>query len=50
MPARVAGEIVATSEQFKFNCNLVVAHFLLRHGLINPDNEPDYQAIALGLS
>jgi hypothetical protein len=50
MPARVAGEIVATSEQFKFNCNLVVAHFLLRHGLINPDNEPDYQAIARGLS
>ncbi len=50
MPASTAGEIVATSEQFKFNCNLVVAHFLLRHGLINPDNEPDYQAIARGLS
>jgi hypothetical protein len=50
MPASTAGEIVATSEQFKFNCNLVVAHFLLRHGLINPDIEPDYQAIARGLS
>ena len=50
MPASTAREIVATSEQFKFNCNLVVAHFLLRHGLINPDNEPDYQAIARGLS
>lgn len=50
MPASTAGQIVATSERFKFNCNLVVAHFLLRHGLINPDNEPDYQTIARGLS
>ena len=50
MPASAAGEIITTSEQFKFNCNLVVAHFLLRHGLINPDNEPDYQAIVRGLS
>lgn len=50
MPASVAGAIVATTTRFKFNCNLVVAHFLLRHGLINPDNELDYQAIARGLS
>ena len=50
MPATAAGNIVATSERFKFNCNLVVAHFLIRHGLINPDSEPDYQAIVRGLS
>ncbi len=50
MKAREAGDIVATSDRFKFNCNLVVAHFLLRHGLIDPDREPDYQAIASGLS
>jgi 8-oxo-dGTP pyrophosphatase MutT (NUDIX family) len=50
MPSSAAGAIVATTTRFKFNCNLVVAHFLLRHGLINPDNEPDYQAIARGLS
>lgn len=44
-------EVAATvrdTEQFKFNCNLVIIDFLIRHGFIGPD-EPDYVAIAQGL-
>jgi 8-oxo-dGTP pyrophosphatase MutT (NUDIX family) len=33
---------------FKFNCNLVVIDFLIRHGLIGPD-DPDYLALMAGL-
>jgi hypothetical protein len=44
---RVAG-IVRNSFEFKFNCNLVVIGFLLRHGLIAPDH-PDYRALVDGL-
>lgn len=49
LPARDVGKIIATSDDFKFNCALVVAHFLLRHGLLTPDSEADYEAIATGL-
>lgn len=34
---------------FKFNCNLVIIDFLIRHGLINPDTEPDYEDLVRGL-
>ena len=34
--------------EFKFNCNLVIIDFLVRHGFITPD-EPDYLAIVCGL-
>jgi 8-oxo-dGTP pyrophosphatase MutT (NUDIX family) len=40
--------IVRDTERFKFNCNLVIIDFLVRHGLIGPD-EPDYVAIVQGL-
>ena len=40
---------VRDSFDFKFNCNLVVIDFLIRHGVLNPDTEPDYAAIARGL-
>lgn len=39
---------VRDSFDFKFNCNLVVIDFLIRHGLIGPD-EPDYLALVAGL-
>jgi isopentenyldiphosphate isomerase len=45
--ARVA-EIVRDTREFKFNCNLVIIDFLVRHGLIEPDH-PDYMAIVHGL-
>ncbi len=39
---------VRDSEDFKFNVNLVVIDFAIRHGLIAPD-DPDYQEIWEGL-
>ncbi len=40
---RVAG-VVDGGEDFKFNCNLVIIHFLLRHCFIGPDH-PDHRAL-----
>jgi len=42
-------ETVRQSFAFKFNCNLVIIDFLIRHGLIDADTEPDYMALCLGL-
>jgi len=39
---------VAETQDFKFNCNLVIIDFLVRHGLIGPDHE-DYLEIVAGL-
>lgn len=39
---------VRDSREFKFNCNLVIIDFLIRHGLIGPE-EPDYLALVAGL-
>jgi 8-oxo-dGTP pyrophosphatase MutT (NUDIX family) len=46
-----ADEVVAgvrDSEDFKFNVNLVIIDFALRHGLVPPD-DPDYLALVTGL-
>jgi 8-oxo-dGTP pyrophosphatase MutT (NUDIX family) len=46
-----AAEVVARvcdSEDFKFNVNLVIIDFALRHGLVPPDH-PDYLALITGL-
>ncbi|MBP2226771.1 8-oxo-dGTP pyrophosphatase MutT (NUDIX family) [Azospirillum agricola] len=45
---RVA-ESVRTTGDWKFNVNLVIADFLIRHGHLTPENEPDYLEIACGL-
>ncbi len=42
-------ETVRESFAFKFNCSLVIIDFLLRHGLIDADNEPDYVQLCRGL-
>lgn len=47
-PIERVAEIVAETTEFKFNCNLVVIDFLVRHGLIAPD-QPDYLEIVRGL-
>lgn len=39
---------VRDTRDFKFNCNLVIIDFLVRHGWIGPDN-PDYAEIVAGL-
>ena len=41
-------ETVRDSDDFKFNCSLVVIDFLMRHGFIEPDH-PEYQHLAHGL-
>lgn len=43
-PAAEIAAIVRETEDFKFNCNLVIIDFLLRHGLIGPDH-PEYSAL-----
>jgi 8-oxo-dGTP pyrophosphatase MutT (NUDIX family) len=39
---------IRTTDDFKFNVNLVILDFALRHGLLRPDN-PEYLDIAIGL-
>ncbi len=41
-------QTVAETRDFKFNCNLIVIDFLIRHGLIGPER-PDYIDIVQGL-
>lgn len=40
---------VRDSDDFKFNVNLVLMDFLVRHGILCPDSEPDYLEIVRGL-
>lgn len=42
-------ETVRDTDEFKFNVNLVILDFALRHGLLSPDEEPDYEALLVGL-
>lgn len=47
-PARQALRVVDETEEFKFNVNLVLIDFGIRHGLIEPDR-PDYAKLVHGL-
>lgn len=46
--ARVIKTVRETFD-FKFNCSLVIIDFLIRHGLIDAESEPDYTALCRGL-
>ncbi|HJU18619.1 MAG TPA: DUF4743 domain-containing protein [Stellaceae bacterium] len=48
MSAAAVLDIVRESDDFKFNVNLVILDFALRHGLIRPD-DPEYLDVATGL-
>lgn len=48
LPIEEVMQIVRDTDDFKLNCNLVVVDFLVRHGLIGPENE-DYLEISTGL-
>jgi hypothetical protein len=41
-------ETVRDSNQFKYNCNLVLIDFFVRHGMIGAD-DPDFVSIVAGL-
>jgi 8-oxo-dGTP pyrophosphatase MutT (NUDIX family) len=47
-PLAQAAESVRTTDDWKFNCNLVVIDFLVRHGFLTPA-QPDYLALVRGL-
>ncbi len=49
MPVEEVAERVRTTDDFKFNVNLVIIDFLIRHGLLRPDDEPDYLEMVQGL-
>ncbi len=40
---------IKKGENFKFNVALVILDFAIRHGVMSPDGEPDYEAILRGL-
>lgn len=48
MPAREALAVAASSDRFKFNVNLVIIDFALRHGLLDPET-PDYATLVRDL-
>jgi 8-oxo-dGTP pyrophosphatase MutT (NUDIX family) len=48
LPLEEVARIVRETDEFKLNCNLVIIDFLVRHGVIGPD-DPDYLAIVTGL-
>jgi 8-oxo-dGTP pyrophosphatase MutT (NUDIX family) len=48
MPAQAVLDQIRSTRNFKFNVNLVILDFALRHGLIETD-DPEYLAVASGL-
>jgi len=48
IPASAVLDRVRTSDDFKFNVNLVILDFALRHGMLRPD-DPEYLDVATGL-
>ena len=48
IPASAVLDRVRASDDFKFNVNLVILDFALRHGLLRPD-DPEYLDVATGL-
>ncbi len=49
LPVAEVARLVRDTDQFKFNVNLIVIDFLLRHGQLDPDRDPGYAALAQGL-
>lgn len=48
MPVSAVLERVRATSDFKFNVNLVILDFAVRHGLLRPD-DPEYLDVAIGL-
>ena len=48
-PIAAVLDTIARTDDFKFNVPLVVLDFALRHGVLTPENTPEYAAIATGL-
>jgi isopentenyldiphosphate isomerase len=50
LPVAEVMALVRNTDRFKFNCALVLIDFFIRHGLLDPDTEPDYSEIRAGLN
>ncbi len=48
LPVEDVAEIVRTTDRFKWNCNLVIIDFLIRHGYLDSAH-PDYTGLCAGL-
>ena len=48
LPIEEVANIIANTDKFKDNCNLVIIDFLIRHGFIKPEQE-DYLELLAGL-
>ncbi len=49
MNVEEVADIVKNTFDFKFNCNLVIIDFLIRHGVLNPDEVVEYEELVRGL-
>ena len=49
MPLAEALRLVRTTDRFKFNVALVIIDFAIRHGVITPEHERNYEAIVSGM-
>ena len=47
-PLEQVAETVRETFEFKFNCNLVIIDFCIRHGVLPPEHS-DYETILRGL-
>lgn len=48
LPIGAVMDLVRETDEFKFNCSLVVIDFLIRHGMIGPEH-PEYLDLVAGL-
>ena len=48
LPVREVAHLMATTTDYKENCNLVIIDFLIRHGYLTPDM-PGYLQLLAGL-
>jgi hypothetical protein len=49
MPLAKVLKTIRTTRRFKFNVNLVILDFAIRHGVVTPENEPNFEKIVAGL-
>jgi len=45
LPIAEVLQIIEHSDAFKYNCNLVIIDFAIRHGILNGDNTPQYSSL-----
>ena len=45
LPIQEVLTIIETTDAFKYNCNLVIIDFAIRHGILTGDNTPEYASL-----